>query len=88
MRVARAHHLADNREVASLLMSNKDRKEALEETEPTRESDAERLRKLARMNAVKTLLHEDDEKTTTILVNSVGMLCVHFSTPDWIILSF
>ncbi|KAK7093407.1 nephrocystin-4-like isoform X1 [Littorina saxatilis] len=67
VRVARAHHLMENREVATLLMTNKERKEALEETEPTRESDAERLRKLARMNAVKTLLHEDDEKTTTIL---------------------
>ena len=68
VRVARAHHLSDNREVASLLMTNQERKEALEEAEPTRESDAERLRKLARMNAVKTILQEDNEKTTTILV--------------------
>ncbi|XP_076451476.1 nephrocystin-4-like [Babylonia areolata] len=68
VRVARAQHLSDNRELASLLMTHQDRKEPLEEEEqPTRESDVERLRKLARMNAVKTLLKEDTPQTSTIV---------------------
>lgn len=64
MRVARAQHLADHHEVASLILSNHKKKEAVEE--PSREGDAERLRKLARLNNIKK---NDEDKKTTILVS-------------------
>lgn len=66
--MARAQPLSDIGEVASLLLSNQKRKEAQEDTEPVRESDAERHRRLARMKALKAELNQEPETTTTILV--------------------
>lgn len=68
--MARAQPLSDIGEVASLLLSNQKRKEAQEDTEPVRESDAERHRRLARMKALKAELNQEPETTTTILVCS------------------
>ncbi|KAL8622709.1 hypothetical protein ACOMHN_009343 [Nucella lapillus] len=70
VRVARAQHLTDNREVATLLVTQQERKEPLEEEEeqPMRGSDVDRLRKLARMSAVKAVLHEDTPPQTSTTI--------------------
>ncbi|XP_005100301.1 nephrocystin-4 isoform X2 [Aplysia californica] len=73
VRVARAKNLTENREVASLLFSEQKKLEALtlgdeEELKP-REGDAERQRKLARLQAVKAkeMPEEDNKAVTTIM---------------------
>ncbi|CAL1543175.1 unnamed protein product [Lymnaea stagnalis] len=73
VRVARAKHLAENTEVASLLFSDQKKLEALtlnddDELVP-REGDAERQRKLARLQAVKAkeATEEDNKNVTTII---------------------
>ncbi|ESO88791.1 hypothetical protein LOTGIDRAFT_125375, partial [Lottia gigantea] len=56
---ARAHHLADNREVATLLFSDKTTMPHNDENEVTREGDAEKQRKLARMQAIRQMSSTD-----------------------------
>lgn len=87
--MARAKHLAENREVASLLFSEQRKLEGLtlsdEEMMP-REGDAERQRKLARLQAVKALeQNEDDNKAvTTIIVSPQNIFSVHFISFSYI----
>ncbi|KAH9490048.1 Nephrocystin-4 [Bulinus truncatus] len=73
VKVAKAKHLSENREVASLLFSEQKKLNdsmADDENEITeREGDAERQRKLARLHAIKnkTALEENNNGITTIV---------------------
>ncbi|KAI8794088.1 nephrocystin-4 isoform X1 [Biomphalaria glabrata] len=73
VRVAKAKHLSENREVASLLFSEQKRLDGTTINEDdeimAREGDAERLRKLARLQAVKnkTAKEESNNGITTII---------------------
>ena len=67
--VGKASHLFDNREVASLLMMSRNRKNNIgEQEEPTRESDSERLRKLARLKDFRRNMKGENSKTILVRV--------------------
>ncbi|XP_050411736.1 nephrocystin-4 isoform X2 [Patella vulgata] len=64
---SRAHHLSQNREVATLLFSDKPALATTEdENEVTREGDAERKRKLARMQAIRNAATNQEKPTTAM----------------------
>ena len=80
VRIARAKHLAENSEVASLLFSEQKRLESLklgedrdddEEELVPKEGAAEAHRKLARLKAVqaKQMGEEEDNRSKTIIVS-------------------
>ena len=76
-KVARAHHIADsNREVASLLHSHQD--QTVPERDTNREGDAEKLRKLSRMEAIRQK-EGIDNKFNTIMVQ-LNLYVVQFRT--------